>query len=378
MQSANILIVDHPSLFRTGLHKHLEGDGHRVWGLAQTGEETLALVRELQPDVVVLSNNLPDADGLSVCREIQETARETKVLLIVEDELNTDDSFHLEALYGGAVGCVPRSTPPHRWRRAIRYVLNGGAVFRMAAIQRAVTLGARLDQFQIKHVSDPGMLDSAEEERDLLIVERPSLFRKGLVAHLEDNGYHTVREASNANQAIDILVDWPADLVVSGVDLPGTNGFALTREVCAVHPSIKVLLTSWNAEDSDVQLRARQAGAVGCVSKHLSGHEYLSVIADALSGHYLFKDMDGRDDGYHQNGLDSLAEPLTPREEDVIDLISVGDTNKEIADRLCISERTVDKHVASILAKLNVSSRTEAAVKWVQASRRLSLGRSSS
>lgn len=365
MQSADILIVEHRSLFRRGLRKRLGDGGHRVLAQVDSGAEALRLMEGIRPDVVMMAHDLPDADGVSVCREIRAIGYETKVLLIVLDEVDSDEDFHLTALLAGAVGCVRRTIPAERWLQAVDYVLRGGALFQMGAIRRALQQGAQIGQFNIDDVTDPTTLSAANEIYRLLVVEVPSLFRTGLVACLEGGGYHAVREASSADQAMDILVDWPAELVIAGVELPGINGFALAREIREVYPNTTVLLTGWRVEDKDVQIRACQAGAVGCVSKYLSEDEFVTIITGALSGKTFFPDHDESELGY-RSLFDEAGEPLTPREEDVIELIAAGQTNKQIAETLRISERTVDKHVRSILGKLNVSSRTEAAVLWVQ------------
>ncbi len=367
MRPATILIVENNSLFRDGLRARLEAAGHRILAETDGGSEAITLVKALRPDVVLLADELADISGISVCREIRAISRRTRVLIMALERAD-DAHTHLAALHAGAVGCVRKDILPEQWVRVVTYILNGGAIFKLEAIRRALSSGTQVGRLEFAQVTEVQDLSPDLDSRRILVVDRPSLFRSGLVTCLEDGGFHAVREASGADQAMDVLAEWPAELVIAGAELPEVNGFALTREVRVLYPDVKVLLTSWHADDESVQLRARQAGAVGCVSKHLSAQECLIVVAEVLAGRHLYPDADPHKSRYYV-GPDGRTEPLTPREQDVIELIAGGLTNRQIADTLCISERTVDRHVGSILSKLGVSSRTEAAVVWVQGPR---------
>lgn len=368
METPAVLVIEADSLLRESLHDCLTTGGYRVVAQTDDSRETLRLVGMLGPDVVLLANDLPDTSGVSLCREICAVDDTVRVLLMFVEGVD-DVGLHLRALLAGSVGCVSKNMLPEQWLRTMRYVLNGGAVFKAEAIRRALSAGVRMRQIDPDLVADPQGFVSAAADRRILVVEVPSLFRTGLVGCLQRGGYRAIREASDAYLALDIIRDWRVDLVIAADDLPEANGFALTREILAVQPAAQVLVMSWHAEDEMVQLWAQQAGAVGCVPKNLSSERCRRIVRQVLAGRNLFEADDGSQTYRVPDEL--VLEVLTRREQEVMDLVADGQTNRQISDVLNISERTVDRHVASILDKMGAATRTEAAVRWIRGMRLL-------
>ena len=186
-----------------------------------------------------------------------------------------------------------------------------------------------------------------------------------------------VGEAQDGREALDLCRLLQPDLVLMDVRMPELDGLEATREIKAERPDTNVLvLTTY--EDPDYLFEAVKAGAAGYVIKDATKRELVDAVRKALDGQPSLDEplamrllqrlgSEGRLIAVPPRGsatsLEPLPEPLTPRELDVLRLLARGLTNREISRELVVSAATVKVHIEHLLAKLEVSDRTQAAVR---------------
>jgi DNA-binding NarL/FixJ family response regulator len=194
----------------------------------------------------------------------------------------------------------------------------------------------------------------------IVLVHAHALFREGLRHHLSAlPEFRITGEASNGQQAIQLVDYTDPDLVLMEVDLPGVNGLEVSRAIRRTHPQIGIVLFS-AAMDGDNVVRAIRAGVAAYLPRNIDWESLLQVLNDvrdvASQVMEAFRQMVVDED------TQSIYSPLSPRELEVLELVAAGRTNKEIAAQLDISNQTVKNHVSSILRKLAVNDRTQAVV----------------
>jgi two-component system, NarL family, response regulator NreC len=191
----------------------------------------------------------------------------------------------------------------------------------------------------------------------VLIVDDHGLMRAGLRSRLEDeHGIAVVAEADTAEWAIIKARELQPDVVVLDLLLPRKSGYDAIPELAEVAPQAKVLVVSSLADPSSVR-RALTAGACGYLPKHVSDRELVEAIKLVAGGAgYVEPDLGAQ----LVNPKSSPAlDPLSEREREVLQLLVLGFTNQEIAQRLFISVRTVDTHRAHVMQKLRLDTRAE-------------------
>lgn len=173
-----------------------------------------------------------------------------------------------------------------------------------------------------------------------------------------------VGEAGTAYEAsIRVEQDLP-DLVVLDVRLPDRSGIALCHEITARHPGVKVLMLTSHADDEALKA-AKASGASGYMLKRVGTSDLVANFRRVLDGETVFQ----RD--WEASESDSLMAALSPQERIVAGYVAEGLTNREIATHMDLAEKTVKNYVSSVLTKMGMSRRTEAAayVARVQAGR---------
>lgn len=210
-----------------------------------------------------------------------------------------------------------------------------------------------------------------EGKARLIIADDHELSRAGLRSMLEgEPGMELVGEASNGREALDLCKKMQPDLALLDVRMPEMDGLQATRAIKQHYPGTSVIIVTME-ESANYLLAAMRAGAAGYLLKDTSRREFLGAIRHVLRGEsFLNTDLTQR---LLQNMSDEVAspsmalpEPLTPREIEVLNLLTQGMTNRQIAANLVISPLTVKVHVQRIIAKLDVSDRTQAAVRAVE------------
>ncbi len=199
----------------------------------------------------------------------------------------------------------------------------------------------------------------------ILIAEDQPLMRRGLKTVLEfEPGLEVVGEAANGSEALERVAELRPDVVLMDVQMPGLNGVEATRQLVRAHLGCRVLiLTTFDTED--YVLDAVRAGAAGYLLKDVQAEELCDVIRAVARGEVFIQPSVAAK--YLRLLAEKQREPveetLSNRELEVLRELAEGQSNKEIARLLGISESTVKNHVNSILAKLRVKNRTEAALK---------------
>ena len=199
----------------------------------------------------------------------------------------------------------------------------------------------------------------------VVIAEDHTLFRQGLKALLSlEPEFEVVGEAADGYQAIQSAKELKPDLILLDISMPRVDGMAAIKEIKRVCPEAKILVLTVHKTEEHV-LETLKSGASGYVLKDASREELLLAMKSVLQDkRYLSPDISARIvDGYlNGRGADEPDTPwksLTPREKQVLKLVAEAYKNKEIADFLCISVKTVAKHRSNIMGKLDLHSASE-------------------
>lgn len=204
----------------------------------------------------------------------------------------------------------------------------------------------------------------------LLLVDDQSLICQGLKAMLElEPDLEVVGMAENGEAAIEQVAALQPDLVLMDVRMPVMDGRAATRAICQQFPNIKVIVLSTFDDDEYISDSIR-AGAKGYLLKDMLSEELVQAIRLAHRGYTqlgpgllekLIANIPNSKVDKSKAASPDLT-PLTPREQDVLRLISDGSTNREIAAQLHIAEGTVKTHVTHLLDRLNLRNRAQLAI----------------
>jgi len=200
----------------------------------------------------------------------------------------------------------------------------------------------------------------------LVLADDHTIVREGLRLLLAAvSGVEVVGEAADGRSAVQIAVKLQPDLVVTDLSMPGISGMASIREIKRRCPHTRVLVLTVH-RDYEYVSASLSAGADGYVLKDAGRDELISAVNSVLNGKaYLSPDVAGQVvEGFvlgqpSSTGPASMLGKLTDRERDVLKLVAEGRTNKEAADYLCVSVKTVEKHRANLKHKLGIHRTAE-------------------
>lgn len=200
----------------------------------------------------------------------------------------------------------------------------------------------------------------------VLVVDDHPIFRQGLISLLQQYPeFEAVGQATNGEEAVAVATQVKPDVIVMDVCMPGGDGIAATTALQQALPDVKVIIVTVSDKDEDL-FAAIKAGARGYLLKSVSLRELIdsirlvaqgeAIISPTVAGKLLdeFKQTDKEKLDKELNGGLSL------REQEVLQLVAQGASNKEIAEQLFISETTVKAHLRTILQKLHARNRAEA------------------
>ena len=205
----------------------------------------------------------------------------------------------------------------------------------------------------------------------LLIVDDQRLMREGLRTLLElEQGFEIAGEAADGEAALEAYTRLKPDVVLMDIRMPGMDGIEATRRICAQWPEARVIILTTFDDDANV-FEGLRVGAAGYLLKDLSGHELAEAVRTVWKGGGLIepgvaKRVMAEFARLHpplRRIEEGLPEPLSGRELEVLKLISTGLSNREIGSKLGLSEGTVKNYVTSVLQKIGVRDRTQAALR---------------
>jgi NarL family two-component system response regulator LiaR len=200
----------------------------------------------------------------------------------------------------------------------------------------------------------------------VLIVDDHGIVRQGLRTYLELlDDIEIVGEAGTGIEAVEQVNKHRPDIILMDLVMPEMDGIEATRQILVISPESKVLVLTSFAED-ELIFPVLEAGATGYLLKDVDPNELHQAIKAVHEGdvqlHPEIMKKLVRRVTTPQRESDSVSNDLTPRELEVLSLIAQGQSNREIAMALSISEKTVKTHVGNILSKLHLSDRTQAAI----------------
>lgn len=203
----------------------------------------------------------------------------------------------------------------------------------------------------------------------VLLVDDHSVVREGLRLLLQlDNRLEVCGEASTLNEGIDMIKELKPDLVLLDFKLPDGDGISGCNSIKNIFPEIKIIILTAYTEDHLV-VEAIRSGVDGYLLKNADAEELIKTIISVYEGEsvldssvteIIFTNIKKDKSSSMEDSI------LSPKEKEILEMLSLGKTNKEIGASLYISEKTVRNYVSNIFKKINVSNRTEAAAYWIR------------
>jgi DNA-binding NarL/FixJ family response regulator len=209
----------------------------------------------------------------------------------------------------------------------------------------------------------------------VLIVDDHPLFRRGIRwSHEAESDIAVAGEAPDGHAALALAEKSPPDVVLLDINMPGMSGIEIARVLKRHHPRVAIVIITMH-EDDEQLFNAIRVGAAAYCTKDVDPAYIVSIIRRVARGEYLINEnvlshpfvasrvLDQfRELARIDHASESVFSPLTPREVEILDCVARGNSNKEIASILGISDQTVKNHITSILRKLQVNDRTQAVI----------------
>ena len=211
----------------------------------------------------------------------------------------------------------------------------------------------------------------------IVLVDDQPLVRNGIASLLQARGHEVVAEAGDGQEGMEVIRRTHPDLVLMDLQMPVMDGLEATRLLTVEFPDLRIVILTVSDQEQDL-LEAVKSGARGYLLKDLEAEEFFeaidtvargeSVIPSRLARH-LWTEFQRLAPQQEQPPPDDGGQDLTDREWEVLRHVAAGHTNREVAERLTISENTVKFHMRGILEKLHLRNRTEVTA-WAAERRR--------
>lgn len=202
----------------------------------------------------------------------------------------------------------------------------------------------------------------------VLLVDDHALFRAGLATLLKAWGFEVIGQAGNGQEAIVKARELHPDVIFMDINMPGANGLAATRAILTESPDAKVVILTVSDDEQDL-FEAIKSGAIGYLLKNLREEEFADLVlrinrGEPVMSPGLAKKLLGEFARLKEESHRAETDVgLTQRERELLEHVSQGRTNKEIAAALFISENTVNYHMKNTLRKLHLKNRSQV-VAW--------------
>lgn len=204
----------------------------------------------------------------------------------------------------------------------------------------------------------------------IVLIDDHTLFRRGIKSVLGEADFEIIGEAEDGLSGVKLVEQVHPDVVLLDLDMPVMNGREALGQILSSNPSQKVVMLTVS-EDSDDLIECMKLGAQGFLLKNIDADFLINAIKKAAQGDSVFSPemtahlVQSLISPTHEHTTNAL-ESLTPRELETLKYLAVGHSNKVIAKHLNLAESTIKAYVQSILKKLNLSSRVQAAVYAIQ------------
>ena len=209
----------------------------------------------------------------------------------------------------------------------------------------------------------------------VMVVDDHPLFRRGILWSLEnEQDIVVLGEAADGHEALQKADELSPDVVLLDINLPGISGIEVARILKRRHPRMGIVIVTMH-EDDEQLFNAIRVGAAAYCTKDVDPSHIVNLVRRVARGEYLINEnvlshpfvasrvLDQfRELARIDKAAESVFSPLTPREVEILDCVARGNSNKEIAEILGISDQTVKNHITSILRKLQVNDRTQAVI----------------
>jgi len=218
----------------------------------------------------------------------------------------------------------------------------------------------------------------ANSRLKIVIADRQPLFRSGIRSALKQiPEIEICDEVDSSQKLLAVLNVLQPDVVLLDTELSFSENPDLARTIKQMLPSVAVVLITSNPSDAEL-FQAIRSRAAGYVPRNITADELSATIRKSANGHHPINDtlfsqpkvaekvLQQFQDLSWGTGVDNYISPLTPRETEILNLIARGNSNKQIASELTISEQTIKNHITSILRKLDANARTEAVVTAIK------------
>ncbi len=209
----------------------------------------------------------------------------------------------------------------------------------------------------------------------VIIVDDHALIRTGMSNILRQHfDAASIAEAATSAEALELLDQNPADLVIVDLFIPGEDSFYLIRQLCNQYPVLLVVVVSASENPPHIR-KAIDSGASGFIPKSYSSTQFLNALDTVLDGGIFLPDslIQANPAAIAANGeaapgttRQQLLACLTPRQYDILQMVAQGHSNKQIARQCQLSENTVKVHVSAILRALGLNNRTQAGILMQQ------------
>ena len=195
----------------------------------------------------------------------------------------------------------------------------------------------------------------------VMLAEDHAIVRQGLTALLNaDGNFKLLGEAQNGQEAVKLALSLKPDVILMDIAMPVLNGLEATRQILAANPAAKIIILSAHSEDVYVD-RMTEVGAAGFLEKQTSADILAKAILEVAKGRTFFSPsiakrlQASKDKPRDRDGMvKAHGNRLTSRETEVLQLVAEGSANKQVADTLGISIKTVEKHRQHLMDKLNI------------------------
>jgi len=206
----------------------------------------------------------------------------------------------------------------------------------------------------------------------IMIIDKQAFFRAGVRQALSQQSDFKILDCAPAQEPLELIETNSPEVVLLDIDFPALSGLELGRKIVRRCPNTRVVMLSPNPNDEEL-FEAIKTGAVAYLDKNTTTEELVSIIRRACRGEYPINDSliarprvaehvlkQFQDIVSAGKTMEGITAPLTHRETQILSYVAEGNTNKQIAHILEISEQTIKNHVSSILRKLNANDRAHA------------------